>query len=478
MADTGQIAQATALEVAVTVQGSKTVEGTDQRELFTESTKTILVSEHGAVLKLNARISPGQCVFLRNDQSGKEILCKVVESRQAGETGYTDLEFTVSEPKFWDVPAEQPAIPTQKLEAPKEIKVAAVSPAAIEIMNSAEPAPTSEEIPTTFSETANAAPASGLPESPEGALPKLPNRADGKNAKDPISDWDEEKDAQLMAVLAAMDGKSKPQRTAPKEPKDAAQPAAAAGAQESKAASKAASEASTASSSASAIRNMREWGARQNPVHVGIAAAVLVAVALGLIWRANSGSSPRKINPPPAVTAQPAPQPVAAPPSQTLAAAAAAAVNNVPSPSAQQGQKIPSSTGTPSSNDSATLGSEPTAIDPEPAPTATEHAVHRKAEEPSEAKTIPAKIVSQTQPSLPPWATGLDADPVVQVEVSIDEKGNVVETKAVSGPRLLQASAQRAVGIWIFEPALSDGKPIASHMVVTVEFQKTPEGTN
>jgi outer membrane biosynthesis protein TonB len=48
----------------------------------------------------------------------------------------------------------------------------------------------------------------------------------------------------------------------------------------------------------------------------------------------------------------------------------------------------------------------------------------------------------------------------------------------VSGPRLLQASAQRAVGIWIFEPALSDGKPIASHMVVTVEFQKTPEGTN
>jgi outer membrane biosynthesis protein TonB len=67
---------------------------------------------------------------------------------------------------------------------------------------------------------------------------------------------------------------------------------------------------------------------------------------------------------------------------------------------------------------------------------------------------------------------------VVQVEVSIDEKGNVVETKAVSGPRLLQASAQRAVGIWIFEPAFSDGKPIASHMVVTVEFQKTPEGTN
>jgi outer membrane biosynthesis protein TonB len=225
---------------------------------------------------------------------------------------------------------------------------------------------------------------------------------------------------------------------------------------------------------------MREWGERQNPIYVGVAAAVLLAVALGFVWHAKSGFSPRKNNPPPAVSAQPAPpsQPVAAPPSQTLAAAAAAAVNNAPSPSAQQGQKIQSSTGTSKPDDSTAQGSTPTAIDPEPSPTAEEHAVHRKAEEPSEAKTIPAKIVSQTQPSLPPWATGLDADPVVQVEVSIDEKGNVVETKAVSGPRLLQASAQRAVGIWIFEPALSDGKPIASHMVVTVEFQKIPEGTN
>jgi len=483
MADSGQIAQATALEVAVTVQGSKTVEGTDQRELFTESTKTILVSEHGAVLKLNARISPGQCVFLRNDQSGKEILCKVLESRQAGEAGYTDLEFTVSEPKFWDVSAEQPAIPPQKLEAPKEIEVAAVSPAAIPIMDSGEPAPTSEEIPAAFSETANSAPASVLPASTE-ALPKLPRRADGVDAKEAISDWDEEKDAQLMAVLAAMDGKSKPQRTAPKEPKepkDTVQPAAAAtGQQDSKTGSSAASDSSAASSSASAIRSMREWGSRQNPMYVGIAAAVLLAVALGFVWHSRSGSSPRKINPPPAVTAQPAPQPqpVAAPPSQTLAAAAAAAVNNAPPPSAQQGQKIQSSAGAPKSDDSAAQGSEPTAIDPVPAPAAEEHAVHRKAEDSSEAKTIPARIVSQTQPSLPPWAAGLDADPVVQVEISIDEKGNVVETKAVSGPRLLQASAQRAVGIWIFEPALSDGKPVASHMVVTVEFQKIPEGTN
>ena len=81
MADTARN-QGTVLEIPVTIQGSKTVEGSEQRELFTETTKTTIVFENGAVLKLNAKISPGQCVFLRNDQTEKEILCKVRDSRQ------------------------------------------------------------------------------------------------------------------------------------------------------------------------------------------------------------------------------------------------------------------------------------------------------------------------------------------------------------------------------------------------------------
>ena len=34
--------------------------------------------ENGAVVNLNSRVSLGRCVFLRNDQSGREILCKVL----------------------------------------------------------------------------------------------------------------------------------------------------------------------------------------------------------------------------------------------------------------------------------------------------------------------------------------------------------------------------------------------------------------
>jgi len=87
-------------------------------------------------------------------------------------------------------------------------------------------------------------------------------------------------------------------------------------------------------------------------------------------------------------------------------------------------------------------------------------------------ETIPAKILSQAPPSIPPWAKDLDMDRVVTLDAVIDEKGNVVETKPLSGPRLLQAAAERAVALWIFEPALSNGKPTTTHMVLTVQFQK------
>src|SRR6202046_937734 len=124
--------KAIALEVPVTIQGSKTVEGTDQRELFTETTKTTLVFANGAVVKLMAKLSPGQCVFLRNEQSEKEILCKVLDSRRAGQAGYTDLEFTSYDPKFWDVSDHQPAVAAAapKLSAQDKLEAAANSPIA------------------------------------------------------------------------------------------------------------------------------------------------------------------------------------------------------------------------------------------------------------------------------------------------------------------------------------------------------------
>jgi hypothetical protein len=495
MADPVQTAQATALEIPVTIQGSKTVEGAERRELFTETTKTILVSDNGAVLKLDAKVQPGQCVFLRNEKSGREILCKVLGSRQAG---YTDLEFTVYDPKFWEVPPEQPATSAPKPEAKKEAE---------EVMSNSAPAPSAESwapagegIPVANPESASPDSTAPSPEAPETS--PAPN---GDDAKDAVPDWDEARDAQLVALLASMDGKSKARREASKTTKDAGGTASTgAGGDVSNQAAQAASEAavkpSAPSSAFSSLTKVRELLAKQNPIYVGAAAVVLVAVVAAGAWHAKS--SPARIdNRLSAFSGQSVPKtPSAAtqtPPSTGTAnanngglASSGTSANSKPLTEAQKNgalvtQSVPSAT-TGSDKMRSAKGpdsdesSEPRFV--EPSANSDENrearAVHRDSSAAKAAENVPAKIVSQTQPEIPGWAIGLDVDPVVKLDVLIDERGNLVEAKPISGPRVLQASAQRAVALWVFEPGLSDGKPTATRLTVTVEFQKKDAGTN
>jgi hypothetical protein len=124
------------MEIPVTIQGARPVEGTARRELFTETTKTTLIFENGAVVNLNSRVSLGQCVFLRNDQSGREILCKVLKWREVGQSGYTDLEFTAHDSGFWGVLAEQSSAAGQILNAHKAIEASGENPDATPSMGS------------------------------------------------------------------------------------------------------------------------------------------------------------------------------------------------------------------------------------------------------------------------------------------------------------------------------------------------------
>ena len=52
------------LEVPVTVNGARTVEGSDKREPFSESTQTVLVMHNGAVIRLSSTVTAGQLLFL------------------------------------------------------------------------------------------------------------------------------------------------------------------------------------------------------------------------------------------------------------------------------------------------------------------------------------------------------------------------------------------------------------------------------
>src|SRR5215472_7300204 len=94
--------QPVALEVPVTVNGARTVEGSAKREPFSEKSATVLVFGHGAVIRVSAALAPGQLIFLTNEKSKKEVVCQVVKSKSdGGAVGYVELRFTEPAPGFW-----------------------------------------------------------------------------------------------------------------------------------------------------------------------------------------------------------------------------------------------------------------------------------------------------------------------------------------------------------------------------------------
>jgi outer membrane biosynthesis protein TonB len=257
---------------------------------------------------------------------------------------------------------------------------------------------------------------------------------------------------------------------------------------------------------------------------IGVSACALIGLALGVAWHAkrsslnHSPSGPTAVSAPARLRALPVAAP---PPSKPTMVDAAGLVNaaagsakgahsapgsqlhgpadNALAAPASEGEKTPrpgvsqvsavEATKNPAALraddgverdgkpvENATTATAPAASATDGAGAADEEASgqakHRKPNERNVPEVIPARIVAQSQPSIPPWAKGLELDEVVTLDAIIDEKGNVTETRLLSGPRVLQHAAEGAVALWIFEPAQADGKPTATHMVLTVQFQR------
>jgi TonB family protein len=123
--------QPVALEIPVTVNGARTVEGSDKREPFSETTKTVLVFGHGAVVRVSSSLAAGQLVFLTNEKTKKEVVCQVVKSKNQGSAnGYVELQFTESAPGYWGMrfPASNSA--PAAVAAPRPVAPASVKPVA------------------------------------------------------------------------------------------------------------------------------------------------------------------------------------------------------------------------------------------------------------------------------------------------------------------------------------------------------------
>src|SRR5271155_3634160 len=520
MADSAGHDQATVLEVPVTIQGAKHVEGSEQRQIFTETTKTTIVFGNGAVVNLSSKVAQGQCVFLRNERTGREILCKVLEWRQVAESGYVDLEFTTRDPKFWDAPVMQDpaaaapviaaAAPTPK-PAEEQEKVLGVSdpaPDAAPVAQSS--APAGEVAPAVSAGTAAAADAAAV----ERSVRLTEMLEEPPESEDEAAQSDT-KDAELLAALIAKDPKRKPQReAAPAEAKESEFDAMSEDAPEREEPSVQLAGESDADGEHGGreklISMLRPLGHAlhrytygKGAMQAGIAAALVLVTLLGFAWHSHRVKVRSNVRAAAALgqAKQDAKNATATPTKATAGNSSAeieapAHGNNSGATPAQAAQKIQQQTGAPGAAaanvNNATATSAPSglvsgapsvapSVEPklqvrESAPDAELDASgqpkHHHSKGPNGGETIPARIVAQPPPAIPSWAKGLDTDGVVKVDALIDEKGNLRSPKALSGPRVLQHEAERAVALWIFEPALTDGKPTATHMVLTVQFQR------
>ena len=101
---------------------------------------------------------------------------------------------------------------------------------------------------------------------------------------------------------------------------------------------------------------------------------------------------------------------------------------------------------------------------PPPAPTPTPRTA------PISGGVLNGKAISLPKPQYPPIARAAHASGTVVVQVLIDENGNVVSAKAVSGHPLLQAVAAAAARQAKFSPTKLSGQPVKVSGMIQYNF--------
>lgn len=80
------------------------------------------------------------------------------------------------------------------------------------------------------------------------------------------------------------------------------------------------------------------------------------------------------------------------------------------------------------------------------------------------------KAKNLVKPAYPPAARAVKASGAVNVQVTIDEQGNIISAGSVSGHPLLRQAAEEAARASIFEPTLLEGQPVKVTGVIVYNF--------
>jgi protein TonB len=81
------------------------------------------------------------------------------------------------------------------------------------------------------------------------------------------------------------------------------------------------------------------------------------------------------------------------------------------------------------------------------------------------------RLIHRVDPVYPPLAVQTHMQGTVIVDAIIDEHGDIMEVKVVSGPPLLIQSALDAVKRWKYEPTYLNDQPVPVQLNVTVSFR-------
>jgi TonB family protein len=120
-------------------------------------------------------------------------------------------------------------------------------------------------------------------------------------------------------------------------------------------------------------------------------------------------------------------------------------------------------TSSPSSNVPGAPGEVETPPPPPPAP------LPQELENVSES-VLQGSAITRVNPVYPPNARKMNATGTVEVEVTISEKGLVVDATAISGHFALRSAAVEAARKWVFKPAIFSGAPVKIKGVLTFTF--------
>ncbi len=93
-----------------------------------------------------------------------------------------------------------------------------------------------------------------------------------------------------------------------------------------------------------------------------------------------------------------------------------------------------------------------------------------KRKTPVSGGVVNGQATSLPKPKYPPTAKAVNASGNVNVQVTIDETGNVISAKAIDGHLLLRPAAEKAAWSAKFNPTLLTGQPVKVTGVIVYKF--------